>query len=404
MTSRLAARRAVMALLLATLPFSGFAQTKVEPPPDGAVYWTVDGYKEYPPVGPEKAKGIVLWSHGVRGRQASYQYPPAPVVELLAKDGWDVVKINRNPIYEDGWLNSGLKHVRDVAARAAKAKADGYRVVMVGGESYGGAIAIEASAREPKIDAVFALVPGQGSDAGNIGNTREYENLTAELIESIEDAKAAKIVVAIAEGDHLHPFEVRGPKLRTVLMKKKSFVLFDEAMPIKGHGAGNTRQFAAWYGPCLVGYFAGPEKHGETACPSPAKVPTFLRPDDQKIEPPPPGTPEPLAALSGSWVGAFYVKGQLVTDRQEIGLVVEAVSPEKLDIIHTYGAGPKRMLSMQSTRYAAAWDGERYFYKSPTDKLTLAIWPAKGETFRMVMTGLSSGTAFEFEMRRLAEP
>lgn len=399
--------RVLLAGVLLGGPGEGIAQTPeppVEPPPNGADYWTVPGFKEHPPLGPEKARGIIFWSHGLSGRRAQYQYPPPGVIEHLAKDGWDIVKINRNPIYETSWLDAGLKHVRDLSARADKAKAEGYRQVLAAGQSYGGAISIEASARNPRIDAVLALSPGQGSDAGNISNSREFENLTRYLIESIEGVQAAKVAVMLPAGDSLHPFEVRGPKVRSALANKASFVLFEESMPIKGHGAGYTEQFAAWYGGCLTSYFAAPTVSGETVCPSPAKVPTFLTLDDQKIVPPPPGTPPPLAALSGSWFGDFYDKGKLVTDRQEVGLVIETVSPEKLDIIHTYGAGPKRMLSMQSTRYAADWDGERFFYKSPTDKLTLAIWPAKGETFRMVMTGFRSGTVYEFEMRRLAEP
>src|SRR5690606_9288751 len=101
----------------------------------------------------------------------------------------------------------------------------------------------EASARSDAIDAVLALSPGHGSDATQVGNTREFENLTKQLTDSVERSRSPKIVVVVAEGDLLHPFEERGPVLRAALQAKTSFVLFDEALPIKGHGAGMTDQF-----------------------------------------------------------------------------------------------------------------------------------------------------------------
>ncbi len=403
-TPAFAARSVAVAVLLASLPGDGFAQTPVPPPPNGADYWTELGFKTHTLKGPETAKGIVFWSHGLDGRRAQYQYPPPPVIELFAKEGWDVLKIGRNPVNETTWLNSGLKHVRDLSERVDKAKADGYRNVLVAGQSYGGAISIEAAARNGKIDGVLALSPGQGSDAGNIGNTRNFDSLTVDLIASLDGVRTGKIVVLVAENDVLHPLEVRGPKLRAALQKKPAFVLFDETMPIKGHGAGGTLQFSAWYGPCLLRFMGEAAPGGETVCPPPPGIPIFLTVPNQKIEPPPPDIPPALAGLSGAWHGKLPEEGVASARLRDVGIVVETVSAAKASIVYQLGAGPDRNLNMDADRLAVNWEGDRFIYRSGSNKFSLSVLPPKDGTMRLIVTGSSTGKVFDMEMRREGAP
>src|SRR5947209_6308017 len=92
----------VASFLSAVVVMATAAQSQ-DRPPDGATYWTIPGFKGRPLLGPEKAKGVVFWSHGVNGKEPQYQGSPPPVIALFAAARWDVIKINRNPTYETGW-------------------------------------------------------------------------------------------------------------------------------------------------------------------------------------------------------------------------------------------------------------------------------------------------------------
>ena len=111
-------------------------------------------------VGRTGRDGDTRQQHGVSGDNEQYKYPPAPVLRRFESAGWDVVKINRNNLYEHGWTSSGVRHRDDAIERARAAKASGYKSVILAGQSYGGAISLEANAKAAGIDGVMALSPG----------------------------------------------------------------------------------------------------------------------------------------------------------------------------------------------------------------------------------------------------
>ena len=255
----------------ATVPPGGDPALACKQKPDGRAYWVEYGFCDLPVKGPAQAKGLVLWSHGVSGDKESYRNPPAPVVRRLAMAGWDVVKINRNNLYEKGWVSSGVRHRDDAIARAANAKARGYRSVVLAGQSYGGAISLEANAKAQGIDGVLALSPGHGSDAASGGGN--YRNLNRYLLEALAAQKGGRVVVLVAPDDHLHPDRSTGSgfgkQMRDALAASgRPYIVFDENGPIKGHGAGTTAQFATLFGACVVKFLdpSQPAAAGETVC------------------------------------------------------------------------------------------------------------------------------------------
>ena len=106
-------RSADLALLLIAASSASLAQTKLPVPvggdpamacgqnPDGRAYWTEYGFCDVAVRGPKKAIGLIFWSHGVNGNQDQFKSSPPPFVRRLATAGWDVVKINRNALYEN---------------------------------------------------------------------------------------------------------------------------------------------------------------------------------------------------------------------------------------------------------------------------------------------------------------
>ena len=165
----------------------------------------------------------------------------------------------------------------------------------------------------------------------------------------------------------------------------QSYVFFDETMPIRGHGAGTTNQFAAWYGGCVQRFLdpAQAVAAGETVCPLPNPIPRFLLPTDLKR--PVPGTAGPARWL-GVWEGSF------VQNHRDLMVVIEAVSGVTATVVYAAGAGPQRDKSMTYDRYTNA--------KIVGDKLT--VDRGGGRTTTLVQS--SDGRSLSIEHTMPDEP
>ena len=374
---RLLALVAILALFRAAPApaLEPLAAPDADPPSIFTGYWLALGWPELPPRGPAASRGLVFWSHGVSGDRPQYQAPPHEAVRRLAEAGWDVVKIQRNPTFEafGSWTASGVRHVADLARRAEAAKAEGYARVIAAGQSYGGAISIEASGRTAAIDAVLAFVPGHGSDAATTSHARSYENLTHMLVDGIGDMKAARVALLIAGDDPLHPHERRGPRLHAALRRLAvPFALFDETMPIKGHGAGATRQFDAWYGECLLDFLEREDRRpGETVCAPPDPLPAFLLPRHLRLANVPSELSPPRARLAGAWSGRYPTDGD-----REVLVALERIAAGGARLIYAVGSGPSGSLDMGWGRWDARWVGDSLFARSDTgNTITLTARP-----------------------------
>jgi hypothetical protein len=336
----------------ARLPEGGDAALACGQTPNGRAYWVEYGFCDIPVRGPAGAKGLILWSHGVSGDREQYRGATPPIMRRLAGAGWDIVRINRNNLNERGWTSSGVRHRDDAIARVRSAKAQGYRYVVLAGQSYGGAISLEANARAGEIDAVVALSPGHGSDLGQAGGGGggRYFNTDTYLLDAVSAQKGGRIVVLVAMGDQLHPNRSApgshmGPRLRQALAGTgRPYLVFDETGPIHGHGAGTTNQFSEWFGACVVRFLdpTQPVNAGETLCPAPNPVPRFLLPANLK-------RPTPGASGPARWLGAW--EGSYASTKEDLMVVVESLDAGKATIVYASGAGPDLDRSMNYTRY-----------------------------------------------------
>ncbi|MFO1079703.1 MAG: hypothetical protein U1E23_03625 [Reyranellaceae bacterium] len=328
--------------------------------PNGRAYWMEYGFCDVAVRGPAGARGVVFWSHGLKGDEEQYRFAPPVIIRRLANAGWDVIKVNRNNLYERGWTSSGVRHRDNLLERVAWARSQGYRAVLLAGQSYGGAISLEANAQATGIDGVLALSPGHGSDAGRAGSGGggNYYNLDGYLVNAVAAQKGGRVVVLVAADDRYSPNRNSpgsyiGPRLRQVLgATGRPFVLFDETGPVHGHGAGETTQFATWFGSCVVGFLDPGQaaRAGETVCPPPNPVPPFLLPRDLQL---------PVRGVDGRarWLGAWT--GSYTEERRDLMIVVERIDGAEASIVYATGAGPQRDLSMGFERYKARIDGNR---------------------------------------------
>jgi hypothetical protein len=407
----LAPCRSLLLLLFAcSLPASLHAQSTVPPGgdpalackqrPNGRAYWTEYGFCDLPVKGPAQAKGLALWSHGLAGDKEQFNGAPPPVVRAMQLVGWDVIRINRNNLYEKGWEASGTRHRDDAIERLRAAKAQGYRYVVLAGQSYGAMISLEANAKSAEVDGVLAFSPGHGSDAGQgaLGGRDGYRNLNRYLLNAVAAQKGGRVVVLIADGDTLHPDRGLGSgfggQLRAALAPTgRPYVVFDETSPIRGHGAGTTSQFATWYGGCVLRFLdpAQSVAPGETVCRPPNPVPQFLLPTDLK-------RPAPGAAGPARWLGAW--QGTFGDTHRDVMVVVEEATPERATVVYAPGAGPHKDLGMGWARYRDARVKGDSIIVDRGNNLTLTLVPsADGRTMSIEHT-LSNAPSLKGSLTR----
>jgi pimeloyl-ACP methyl ester carboxylesterase len=200
--------------------------------------------------GPAAARGVFVWGHGKtdqwtdnRGEQ------PQPYVRAFNNAGYDIVRFDRAPAYDyeayaDGWLHDG----------AAELRRQGWRTVIVGGQSWGAWAALRALDTPGLVDGVIAVSPG---------NSDKYLGATQAsgfpaLIQRAHAPATRVVVVQFADDFYAGDPDERAKLLRTDLQRQVgALLLIDRPAGFTGHGAGNTAAFAYQFGPCILRFVVG---------------------------------------------------------------------------------------------------------------------------------------------------
>jgi dienelactone hydrolase len=284
-------------------------------------YWTEPAYPAYPAKGPSRALGLVIWNHGVDGQLPQYQGPPIPAIEGLAARGWDVIKLNRNPVWENTWSNAGKRHVARVAEAVAAARKQGYRRIVVAGQSYGGAIALAAGGAIEGLWAVIATAPGTGQEMRGERTTGDNwsQAIAQQTYEQLHEIGSTRLVVVFPAEDEFVGVK-RGAEARAILSERSlPFLLVDESAPLKGHHAAYGDAFSPTA--TCIGYFLDPASavaNGEFRCGHDEFA--AARHAIQAVK------PEALSGEGARWFGYFTRSGQeiaLTVPRQGDAPVVE---------------------------------------------------------------------------------
>ena len=217
--------------------------------PGSRPYWLEHGFCDLKVHGPGKARGIVIWNHGVMGTVVQHTAPPALALRLLQASGWDVIKINRHNLGEssDSYRRAEQRTEEEIKAQRER----GYRRVVLAGQSFGGRVALEVGATI-ELFATIAFAPGMEN---TVGNTRTQ----APTDERLRRARAERVAVIFPGNDELFGNVDRGRTAMPILATLgRPYLLFDESAELKGHGGGTGGNFALRYGRCLDDFLAAP--------------------------------------------------------------------------------------------------------------------------------------------------
>jgi dienelactone hydrolase len=227
----------------------------------GAQAWALglDPAFQRPLLGPQRAMGVVVWSHGRSLSYEDYKSPNPPYLAALRKAGWDVMRFDR-PRDQDTLGASS----RRLAAYADRLKSQGYRRVVLAGQSFGAFLSLMAADRSNDVDAVVATAPAAfGSfkefyDSWRLNATRLYPILAR--------IKRARVMLFYFHDDDFDPGG-RASKSREILEQRGlPFAVINQPEYLTGHWASGTGLFMRRFAGCIRTFIADDSLKGRFNC------------------------------------------------------------------------------------------------------------------------------------------
>jgi acetyl esterase/lipase len=227
----------------------------------------------------------------------------------------------------------------DLAKRVGALKQQGYRRVVLAGQSFGGFLSLMAAEQTDGVEAVVAIAPAA---FGSFFDSYDSWQMNAtELYRHLDRLAGTRVMLAFFHGDDYDPGG-RGPQARSILAAHNvEHLVIDQPRDLVGHLAGASGLFVRRYGACLRQFLEAPLP--STDCESAwgrtpgaeiaAPVPP---PQGQPVTVPAAGTtaaaaPPPALSRTGRWYG-FYANGR------EFLLTIDNIDRGRVQA--TYAVGP----------------------------------------------------------------
>ena len=209
--------------------------------------WLAPAYSGEPELGPARAAGAVIWSHGRSVDSEDSTAPTPPYMAQLRAGGWDTFRFNRMRVADT--LDNSAESLVQVVHQL---KQEGYRQIALTGQSFGGFIALMAADASSEVDSVVVTAPAAyGSFSDFYGSWR---NNATKLYPLYQQVRHARVMAFYFHGDDFDPGG-RGDRTRAILRARDlPHVVIDQPPFLTTHWAASTPQFATYYGDCIHGF------------------------------------------------------------------------------------------------------------------------------------------------------
>lgn len=336
--------------------------------PARAQYEILQGFEDLAPVGPDKALGIVIWNHGLLGQTDQGALPPPLYLRALHAAGWDLIRIKRNGLYESGgWANAGQRHVARTVEEVARVKAQGYKRVVLAGQSYGGAITLE-TARKTDVYAIIPSAPGTGVSLQELGSVLANAQGSQQLYAALADGRFERAVAILPFSDeYASGSPERGTRSRETMAKRNVpyLPLDEQSTLLLSHGASSTPLMAFAYAQCLVAFLDPntPRANGLAKCGADGLPPSpDLLAETAALKPATLPNDGWLKFYEGIWVGAW-------SDPLLVSVTLEKAA-SGYELVYLYGK-PRSAELGRTYRVPAALEGRDIKAELPHQSITL---------------------------------
>ena len=316
-------------------------------------------------LGPQKAMGVVVWSHG---RSLSYQdwkSPNPPYLEALRAAGWDVMRFDR--LRDEDTLGTSS---RRLAAYANQLKKEGYRRVVLAGQSFGAFLSLMAADRSNAVDAVVATAPAA---FGSFSEFYHSWRLNAtRLYPILARIKRARVMLFYFHDDDFDPGG-RGAQSRKILAQHGlPFAVINQPEYLTGHWASGTGLFMRRFSGCIRTFIADDSLRGQFTCrPTWGNEPSAdLSLPSELVHPQRPikavlsgSSPRLTSAVESAPVReAWY---GLYPNGREVLLAVENVEGHHLSAVYAIGPGIKKNEPAEWSRRQGRITGREFVFAEP---------------------------------------
>jgi dienelactone hydrolase len=224
-----------------------------------AQFWLDPTIPNRPAIGPNKALGAVIWSHGRSVDSEDSRAPTPPYMTVLRDSGWDTFRFNRMRATDTLAASS-----QELAEQVHRLKQQGYRQVALTGQSFGAFLALMAADASDEVDSVIVTAPAAYGSFFEFYDSWRYN--ATKLYPLFEQIRHARVMVFYFHGDDFDPGG-RGEPTRSILASRKlPYVVIDQPPQLTSHWAAATPQFAHLYGNCLVGFLDATEVNDGARC------------------------------------------------------------------------------------------------------------------------------------------
>ena len=214
--------------------------------------------------GPAAAAGVVYFIDGLdpSARLPDDFRPTYPYLYALnSRFGWDVINA-KYPNSDHDVASSIPRSVAYVAAKIKSLRAEGYKKIVLAGQSWGAWVSINVADKADSakgLDALMIVAPAAYGSRIWHGKDNPYylKNLT-EYIRSVKSLRTPTVAVFF-EGDDFDPGD-RGEVTDAFFRRSQTHLLLIDRPPgFNGHGAGWLPSFADIYTACINDFLSAPK-------------------------------------------------------------------------------------------------------------------------------------------------
>jgi pimeloyl-ACP methyl ester carboxylesterase len=207
-------------------------------------YWSMRG--------PQLANGLIVWSHGYMAGKNATDSAPQMWTGRFTRLGYDLYRFDRE------WISDWASDATALAEAVRKARAMGYRRVVLAGQSAGAWVSLAALARGAPVDGVVSIAAAHHGEVTKMRDTTRARSEWQHVLEAIKPG-ARVIVVNFAED----AYDVGGRMADARTIFGKSGVtadVIDDPEGFKGHGAASDLAFTRKFGPCIEAFIETGDK------------------------------------------------------------------------------------------------------------------------------------------------
>jgi pimeloyl-ACP methyl ester carboxylesterase len=171
---------------------------------------------------------------------------PQPWIGQFTRLGYDLYRFDRE------WIADWASDATSLADAVHKARAMGYRRVLLAGQSAGAWVSLAALARGAPVDGVVSIA------AAHHGEVKQMHDITrarSEWQHLLEALKPGPRVVLVNFADDSYDVGGRMADARSIFAKSGvSAAIVDDPPGFQGHGAGDDFTFARKFGACIQAF------------------------------------------------------------------------------------------------------------------------------------------------------